>query len=168
MLAAHVSQLTGARGSGDWGLDHGAWSVLRSLFPDADVPVVQFSLDRNKSAAEHYAAGSKLAALRDDGVMILGSGNIVHNLRYFRGPAQLFPRAKRFDDAVIDRILTNDHLALIDYTSLDEEADLSVPTDEHFIPLLYVIGAKDQTECAEIFCADVLNSISMTSVAYGV
>jgi 4,5-DOPA dioxygenase extradiol len=167
-LAERISGLTGAQLDANWGLDHGAWGVLRSLYPGADVPILQFSLDRGKSPAEHYELGKPLAPLRNDGVMILGSGNIVHNLRFFRGSQQFYAWADRFDKTVIDKIQTRDHTALIDYGSLDEEAHLPVPTNEHYLPLLYVIAAQDKNETARIFNDDVLVSISMTSVAFGI
>ncbi len=167
-LAARVSEITGASSSTEWGLDHGAWSVLRSLYPNADVPVIQFSLDRTKTPTEHYALGEKLSVLRDDGVMILGSGNIVHNLHFFRSARQQFAWADRFDGAVKEKVRSRDHAALIDYGSLDEEAHLALPTNEHYLPLLYVIAAQDEEESVDIFSDDVLASISMTSIGFGI
>jgi 4,5-DOPA dioxygenase extradiol len=167
-LAARVAGLTGARGDGEWGLDHGTWGVLGSVYPHADVPVIQFSLDRRASPAEHYALGKTLAALRDEGAMILGSGNIVHNLRYFRGPQQDYPWANGFTAAVKQKIAARDHQPLIEFETLTPDARLPVPTPEHFLPLLYVLAAQREDETAEILTDDVLGSIAMTSVAIGV
>lgn len=167
-IARRAAALTGAGEDFQWGLDHGAWSVLRSLYPEADVPVIQFSLDRGLAPAEHYALGESLSALRDEGVLILGSGNIVHNLRYFAGPARRLDWAERFNEAAKDTISARDHDALINYPSLDEEAALSVPTNEHYLPLLYVLAAQSEDERPGIFTDTVINSISMTSVAFGV
>jgi 4,5-DOPA dioxygenase extradiol len=166
-LAARVAGLTGARSDGEWGFDHGTWGVLGSVYPEADVPVIQFSLDRGASPAEHYALGKALAVLRDEGVMLLGSGNIVHNLRYFRGPQQEYPWANSFRDAVTQKVAARDHRALIEFESLTPDARLPVPTAEHFLPLLYVLAAQGAEERAEILTDDVLGSIAMTSVVIG-
>jgi 4,5-DOPA dioxygenase extradiol len=166
-LARHAAELTGAAEDHSWGLDHGAWSVLRFLYPDADVPIVQFSLDRQRTPAEHYALGQKLSTLRDEGVLILGSGNIVHNLRYFFGAERDFDWAVRFNDAVKKKIETGEHQALMDYQSLDREALLAVPTNEHYLPLLYVLAAQQPSERPAILTDSIINSLSMTSVAIG-
>jgi 4,5-DOPA dioxygenase extradiol len=167
-LARRISALTGARGDAEWGFDHGTWGVLGSVFPKADVPVVQFSLDRKVTPAEHYRLGKSLAPLRDEGVMILGSGNIVHNLRYFRGGASHYNWARDFNEAVKARVMARDHQALFDYASLSPGAALAVPTPEHYLPLLYVMAAQGETDTSEILTDEVLGSIAMTSVAVGV
>jgi 4,5-DOPA dioxygenase extradiol len=167
-IARRAAALTGAAEDRAWGLDHGAWSVLHFLYPEADVPVIQFSLDRDLAPAEHYALGGKLSALRDEGVLLLGSGNIVHNLRYFAGPARHLDWAERFNGAAKDKIFAGDHEALINYPSLDDESVLAVPTNEHYLPLLYVLAAQSEDERPVIFTDTVINSISMTSVALGV
>jgi 4,5-DOPA dioxygenase extradiol len=167
-LAARLMLMIGAKSDGEsWGLDHGAWSVLRALYPDADVPVIQLSLNRQFGAADHYRLGGELARLRDDNILILGSGNIVHNLRYFRGPTKPFDWAIRFNDAVKAKIGSRDHAGLIAYDALTRDARLCVPTPEHYLPLLYVLGAQATDEQAEILTDDVLISISMSSVAIG-
>jgi 4,5-DOPA dioxygenase extradiol len=167
-LAQRLAAMIDAKGDGEsWGLDHGAWSVLRALYPDADVPVVQLSLDRGASAADHYAVGRRLVSLRDDNVLILGSGNIVHNLRYFRGATRPFDWAIRFNDAATAKIAARDHEALIAYEALTPDARLAVPTAEHYLPLLYALAAQGGDEMAEIFTDDVLTSLSMSSVAIG-
>jgi 4,5-DOPA dioxygenase extradiol len=152
----------------DWGLDHGAWSVLRVLFPHADIPTLQLSIDSAQPGAFHYALGRELAALRDDGVLILGSGNIVHNLRTlnFRDPRPT-DWAVRFDDAVRARIAEHEHADLIDWTRLDAQAALAVPTPEHYLPLLYVLGAQRADDALRIFNAGYFSTISMTCVQVG-
>ena len=168
-LATRLTAMVGAKGDGDdWGLDHGAWSVLRAMYPDADVPVIQLSLNRHLSAADHYALGRQLAPLRDDNILILGSGNIVHNLRYFRGATNPLDWAVRFNDAVKTKIASGDHAGLIAYDTLGADARLSVPTPEHYLPLLYVLGAQAADEKTQILTDDVLASIAMTSLAIGI
>ncbi len=163
MLAPHArADLDG------WGLDHGAWSILCHMYPEADVPVVQLSLDLRRTPAEHYAIGRKLAALRDTGVLLLGSGNIVHNLRHFsRGSTAPSDWGLRFNEWVKGRIMAHDHAAIMAYEDQGPDARLSVPESEHFLPLLYVLGAQAEAEPAEVFSDTVMSSISMTSVAVG-
>jgi len=163
LLADHQPGLDSARG-----LDHGAWSILVAMYPNADVPVVQLSLDSGRPAAFHYALGRKLAPLREEGVLILGSGNIVHNLRRFSfdNPAPL-DWAVEFDEDVKRKIVSREHGALIDYGSLGEHANLAIPTDEHFLPLLYALAGRDEAEPIGFFNEVVLSSISMSSVLVG-
>jgi 4,5-DOPA dioxygenase extradiol len=158
----------GARADLDgWGLDHGAWTVLRHMYPDADVPAVQMSLDVRRTPAQHYEIGRVIAPLRDQGVLILGSGNIVHNLRLFdRGATAPAPGAKAFDDAVAERIVAGDHAALVDYRRLPEAA-LAVPENEHYLPLLYVLATKADGEPVSFFNRQVSSTMSMTSLAVG-
>lgn len=150
-----------------WGLDHGSWTVLRWMYPDADVPVLQMSLDVRRSPAEHYAIGQALAGLRDEGVMILGSGNVVHNLKVDR-PRGLepFAWAQTFDDHVADCIAHSDDAAVIDYPA-HPDGMMAVPESEHYLPLLYVLGARDRGERPFVFNREVLASVSMTSYAFG-
>ena len=126
----------------EWGLDHGAWSVLTHLFPAADIPVLQLSLEIGKSAAEHYELATKLRPLRDLGVLILGSGNIVHNLRRmnWQQPDAAFDWATRFNARIQHSLQDRDHAALFDLT--DEDAKLAVPTPEHYWPLLYIAAQQ--------------------------
>jgi 4,5-DOPA dioxygenase extradiol len=129
----------------EWGLDHGTWSVLRHVFPDADVPVVQLSIDETQPPAFHYDLGRRLAPLRDEGVLIVGSGNLVHNLHAFawgRHPIQPFDWAVRFERQARELMSSRDVGPLVDYESLGRDAMLSVPTPEHYLPLLYVLGAR--------------------------
>ncbi len=147
------------------GLDHGAWSVLRRMYPEADVPVVQLSLDRTKSPAAHVALARELSFLRDEGVLVLGSGDIVHNLRAVDfGREEGYDWAVRFDEEVRRRILSGDFETLVAYDRLPD-ASLAVPTPEHFLPLLYLLASKREGDVVSFFNAKtVLGSISMTSV----
>lgn len=155
----------------DWGLDHGTWSVLAHLFPQADVPVVQLSIDRTQPPAFHYALGERLSALRDEGVLVLGSGNLVHNLEaYAWGDHSTAPYewAVRFEERVKQLVLTGHHKPLIEYAALGPEALLSVPTPDHYLPLLYVLGAQRQGELVGFPASGVDGgSISMLSIRLG-
>ncbi len=157
-----------------WGLDHGTWSVLAHAYPNADVPVVQLSLDRTKPFEFHYELGRRLAALRKEGVLIAASGNVVHNLRHFILGAQtgivdaVDNPAARFENEVKQRIVTNDMENLIHYNTLGPDAHFSVPTPEHYLPLLYVLGARQPDE-AILFPIDGIQggAISMLCVQVG-
>ena len=147
-----------------WGLDHGAWSVLCRMFPEADIPVVQLSLDFEQPPTFHYELGRKLKYLRKENVLIVGSGNMVHNLRTMVWDETAFDWALEFDAILTDRIRNGDHPALIDYESLGDAARLAVPTNEHYLPLLYILGILDESDKIEFFCERVtLGSISMRS-----
>lgn len=161
---------TPVRRDHDWGLDHGAWSVLRHAYPEADTPVVQLSIDRTRPASFHYELGRRLAELRDEGVMIAGSGDVVHNLRAMRrdGSNAPFDWAVRFSDQVKAAVLERAHEALIDWARLGEDAALSIPTDEHWLPLLYVLGAQGEADPVAFFNDHIdLGSVSMLGVAIG-
>lgn len=150
------------------GLDHGAWSVLCRMFPRADIPVLQLSLDRTRPAEFHFTLGAALRPLRDEGVLIIGSGNIVHNLGALVWKDSAFDWAEEFDAAVEQRILASDFDGLIHYDRLGPSARMAVPTPEHFLPLLYVLGAKKPGEPCEFFCDRItLGSISMRSLKLG-
>jgi 4,5-DOPA dioxygenase extradiol len=163
LLAAEGARLDPSRG-----LDHGAWGVLAPMFPDAEVPVVQLSLARDQPPAFHYALAGKLAPLRDEGVLILGSGNIVHNLREFDF-ADPTPAAwaLRFDETVRRKLAAHAHAALIAYESLGGDARLAVPTPEHYLPLLYVLAQQGAGEALRIFNDVVASTLSMTSFVIG-
>lgn len=153
-----------------WGLDHGTWSVLAHMYPKADVPVVQLAIDQSESNEFHYALGQSLASLRDEGVLILGSGDVVHNLRLMqRRPGVTPPEwAVAFNDHVRDCLKRRDHAALIDHESFGQAAKLSVPTLEHYLPLLYVIGAQGEHEPVWFPTDGIdLGTISMMSVIVG-
>ncbi len=167
-LAHRAAGLAGARLDAQRGLDHGAWGVLIAMFPQADVPVVQLSLDSSQPGAFHYALGRKLAPLRDEGVLLLGSGNIVHNLAVWRsGDGKRYDWAQRFDAEVRKRIDAGDHQALADYPSLGADARMAIPTPEHYLPLLYALACQEKGERATYLNEQVMTSISMTSVVIG-
>lgn len=151
----------------EWGLDHGAWSVLMHAFPQADVPVLQLAMDARRPPAFHYELGRRLAPLRNEGVLIAGSGNVVHNLPLMQwklGPVG-FDWAQRFNDQVRERVLQRDHPPLIDYASLGADAALAIPTPEHYLPLLYCLGLQDDDDEVEIGVDGLeLGAISMMSV----
>lgn len=153
----------------DWGLDHGAWMVLHHLFPKADVPVFQMSIDYSKPASFHYELAKELASLRERGVLIIGSGNIVHNLGIIDpDPNVVFDWASAFDTKVKSLILDRDHAALIDYGKLGEEAMLSIPTPDHYLPLLSVLALQEKEEDLSFFVDGIVHgSIGMRGLIIG-
>jgi len=154
-----------------WGLDHGSWSLLCHLYPEADVPVVQLSIDARGAPSYHYQVGVRLRALREEGVLLLGSGDLVHNLRAYawgERPQEPYDWALRFEEAVRTRLIAGEHAELIDYPSLGEDARLSVPTPEHYLPLLYVMGASMPSETVQFPVEGVDGgSVSMLGVQFG-
>lgn len=153
-----------------WGLDHGTWSVLVHAFPHADVPVVQLSIDGTQPPSFHHELAQKLAPLRDEGVLIIGSGNVVHNLGRMQWDERAKPYdwATRFNEQVRAHLVAHEHQALIDYASIGDDARLCVPTPEHYLPLLYILALQDQGEALS-FPVDGIEygSIGMLSVAVG-
>ena len=154
-----------------WGLDHGSWSVLCHVFPEANIPVLQLSIDETQPAAFHYELGKRLAPLRDEGVLVMGSGNLVHNLHaYAWGRRQIkpFDWAARFEERARDLILAGDHEPLVNYETLGREARLSIPTPEHYLPLLYVLALQRENEKVS-FPVEGFDggSVSMLSVKLG-
>lgn len=151
-----------------WGLDHGGWSVLLRMFPQADIPVFQLSVDRNATPQEHFQIGQRLQAFRDEGVLILGSGNVVHNLgRISWHMDGGFDWADDFDDYVRRSIVNLDWNRVIDYRQAGPSAALAFPTLDHYAPLLYVLGAADRADRIETFNdARILGSLSMTSYLF--
>lgn len=153
----------------EWGLDHGTWSVLCQMFPLANVPVFQLSLDYSNPPQYHYELAQELAALRKKGVLIIGSGNIVHNLRLIRfdQPAA-FDWAQEFDTRIKQLILSGNHNDIIHYEKMGTFAHLSVPSNEHFLPLLYVLALQQKNEQIGFFNEHTtMGSISMRSVMMG-
>jgi 4,5-DOPA dioxygenase extradiol len=149
-----------------WGLDHGCWSVLKHLYPKADVPVFQLSLDYSKAAQYHFDLGKELLALRKKGVLIVGSGNIVHNLRIidWRSPDSGYDWADIANAKIKKLALDGDFKSLINYKSLGKEMDLSVPSPEHYLPLLYILALKQEKENISIYNdKTMMGSLSMTS-----
>ena len=173
-LASRVKDLLTPTGviedSSEWGLDHGAWSVLKHVYPNADVPVVQLAIDRTKPLADHYELARRLAPLRDEGVLVVGSGNVVHNLGTvaWEPAATPYPWATRFNEVVRSRLLANDHASLTNLSALGEDGARSIPTPEHYLPLLYVIALQQPGDRVEFLTDGIeLGSISMLSVAVG-
>ncbi len=154
-----------------WGLDHGTWSVLTHVYPDAAIPVIQLSIDETREAADHYQIARRLAPLRDDGVLILGSGNIVHNLHAYawgNHSAAPYDWARRFEGLARQLLADGDFAPLVDYESLGPDALLSAPTPDHYLPLLYVIAQRQQDEPVSFPVAGFDGgSISMLSVRIG-
>ncbi len=154
-----------------WGLDHGTWSVLYHVFPQADIPVVQLSIDETQPALFHYEAGKRLTPLRDEGILIIGSGNIIHNLHaYAWGRHEVAPYdwAVRFEERAREMLLEGDDGPLIAYESLGRDALLSIPTPEHFLPLLYVMALRREGDQVSFPVEGVDGgSVSMLSVQIG-
>ena len=154
-----------------WGLDHGTWSVLRHVYPAADVPVVQLSIDETQPSSFHFEIGRRLAPLRDEGILIVGSGNLVHNLHAYawgRHAPDPYDWAIRFENEAKEMMLAGEYKPLINYETLGPEASLSIPTPDHYLPLLYVIATRQQGEVITFPIEGVDGgSISMLSVQIG-
>jgi 4,5-DOPA dioxygenase extradiol len=170
-LAQRLQSMAGATLDDQWGLDHGTWSVLVHVYPDADVPVVQLSIDETQPASFHYELGRRLGALRDEDILIAGSGNLVHNLHAYawgRHPVEPFDWALRFEAQARALIESGDHQPLVDYESLGRDALLSAPTPDHYLPLLYVLGARRTGEPAAFPVEGIDGgSVSMLTVKIG-
>ena len=156
---------------GSWGLDHGTWSVLQHAYPAADIPIVQLRLDATRPAAFHFEMGRRLAPLRQEGIMIMGSGNLVHNLSAYawgRENVDPYDWALRFEAAIKGMMEAGDDQGLVHYDALGPDAALSVPTPEHYLPLLYVLATRQGDEAVRFPVAGVDGgSISMLSVQLG-
>lgn len=154
-----------------WGLDHGTWSVLVHVFPEADVPIVQLGIDETKPAAFHHDLGRRLGALRDEGVLVIGSGNLVHNLHAYawgRRVQEPYDWAVRFEALARAHIERGDDQPLVDYEALGEDAALSAPTPEHYLPLLYVLGTRRASDAVSFPVTGMDGgSISMLAVQLG-
>lgn len=168
-----VEEIFAALGEGvaidnSWGLDHGAWSVLAHMYPEADIPVVQLSVDRTKSPKEQFEVGRQLAHLRDLGYMIIASGNVVHNFGEMNpSMTSPLPWTKAFDDHIEASIVAKDYDACINYLDFGTAARLSVPTTDHYYPLLYLLGAVVEEDHLSIFNkAFIFGSFSMTSYLF--
>ena len=153
-----------------WGLDHGCWSVMKRMFPDADVPIVQLSLDGTRDAKAHYEMGKGLSRLRHEDVLIIGSGNMVHNLGRMVLRGNDFNEAYGLDwameaNGLLKELIYQDrHEDLVDYRRLGRSVQLAIPTAEHYLPLLYVLGAKEKADSIEYFNDQaVAGSLTMTS-----
>lgn len=168
ILAEKVKDMLEIEIDNDWGIDHGTWSVLCKMYPEADIPTFQLSVNRNEDAKYYYDLGRQLSSLREEGVLIIGSGNVVHNLRLIEWdmPFGGFDWAHEFDDIVKNHIREGNHNALIDYKNLPSSS-LAVPTIDHYAPLLYVLGAAGESSQVSVFNDScVMGSLSMTSYIF--
>lgn len=157
----------------DWGLDHGAWTVVRRMYPDATIPVLQLSIDYSMPASYHYSLAKELVALRKKGVLIIGSGNMVHNLRMVAWdkldkPGFGYDWAIEMHELFKKKIADGDHQALINYETLSKSVKLAIPTPDHYYPLMYTLGLQNKNE-QPVFFNDklVAGSLNMTSVKFG-
>lgn len=173
-LAKKIAQLIQSTTVGldhDWGLDHGTWTVIRRMYPEANMPVLQLSIDYSRDAQFHYDLAKELYALRKKGILIIGSGNMVHNLRMLNWPminGGGFDWALEINEKFKDLILNNNHQALIHYQNLGKEALLAIPTPEHYLPLMYNLGLKKEDEALSFFNdMAVGGSLTTTSVFIG-
>lgn len=155
----------------NWGIDHGTWSVLTHVFPRADIPVVQLAIDERQPPAFHYELGQRLAPLREEGVLVIGSGNLVHNLHAYawgQHGVQAYDWAVRFEERVRELLLAGNHGPLVAYEELGRDAQLSVPTPDHYLPLLYVLGLRRQEDPVSFPVHGVDGgSVSMLAVRFG-
>lgn len=157
----------------DWGLDHGTWTVVRHMYPDADIPVLQLSIDYGRPPEYHYELAKEIASLRKKGVLIIGSGNMVHNLRMvdwrkLNEPNYGFDWAIEMNDIFKEKIADGNHKALIDYENLNKAAKLAIPTPDHYYPLLYNLGLQDNNDTISFFNDRLVGgSLNMTSVKIG-
>ena len=157
----------------DWGLDHGTWTIVRHMYPEAKIPVLQLSIDYTKGAQYHYDLAKELYGLRKKGVLIIGSGNMVHNLRLVAwdklSEAEYgYDWAKNVNDKFKSLILDGEHKPLINYTTLGKDALLAISTPEHYLPLMYTLGVKGSKDAVSFFNDKTVGgSLTMTSVKIG-
>lgn len=157
----------------DWGLDHGTWTVVKHMFPNADIPVLQLSIDYNKPAQYHYDLAKQLYELRKKGVLIIGSGNMVHNLKMatwdkIKETEYGFDWALEMNSIFKEKITNRDAQALIQYQKLNKAATLAIPTPDHYFPLIYTLGLQNSKDSIQIFNdKTIAGSLSMTSVQFG-
>lgn len=157
----------------EWGLDHGTWTIVRHMYPEATVPVLQLSIDYNQNAAYHYALAKELQSLRKKGVLIIGSGNMVHNLRMvdfanINTPNYGYDWAIEARETFNKLLIDKNHRSLIDYTSLGKSVQLAVPTPDHYYPLIYTLGLSKETDKVQLFNDEMVGgSLNMTSVQFG-
>lgn len=171
-LATQISQLvttTNVQPNYDWGLDHGCWSVLKHIYPKNNIPVLQLSLNYNQPLSWHYSLAKELHTLRQKGVLIIGSGNIVHNLGIINWQTnQAYDWAIEANNKIKSLIIDDAHQQLINYTQLGSAVKLAIPTTEHYLPLLYILGLKEKNENISFFNDTIdLGSIAMTSLQIG-
>jgi len=151
-----------------WGLDHGTWSVLARMYPDADIPVVQLSLAQTRDGQFHYDLGKQLLPLRDEGILILGSGNIVHNLGMMQFGGQSYDWAEEFDKKAKECIDSSQHTPLIQFQHLSKAASLAINSAEHYLPLLYILALQTPQDELRYYCEKLFyGSLSMRCVQFG-
>lgn len=170
-LAGKVKNLISKQSAFDnsWGIDHGTWSVLVHMYPERNIPVFQISIDAAAPPEVHYQIGKELKSLRNQGVLLFGSGNIVHNLGLIDWGIEDkgFEWAYQFDDYIKESIINRNHETVINYLHLEKTAKLAVPTPEHFYPILYILGASDEEDKISVYNDScVLGSLSMTSYLF--
>jgi 4,5-DOPA dioxygenase extradiol len=170
-LVARIIELLGAdRAEADetWGFDHGTWGVVQPMYPAADIPLVAMSLNRSLSAEQHLALARQLAPLRDEGLLIIGSGNVVHNLRLFRQLMGTVPDwAREFQDRINEAVGSGNYAALTNFAAEDEAASAAINSAEHYLPLLYAAGARLPGDCTAVFSDTIDGALSMTSYLIG-
>ena len=170
-LIARLEELLGAQHAqpaSDWGFDHGAWGVMQPMFPEAGIPMVEMSLNRSLSPDQHLALAAKLAPLRDEGVLIVGSGNIVHNLGLWRQFAGTRPDwAVDFQSRVNAAVIAGDHVALTTFAPGDDAAAAAINSAEHYLPLLYCVGARLPRDEVGVFNDTIDGALSMTCYLIG-
>jgi 4,5-DOPA dioxygenase extradiol len=165
--AKNLIKTTEAKLDTTWGLDHGCWSVIKHMYPEANISILEMSMDYTKPPQWHYDLAKELSALRQKGVLIIGSGNIIHNLRTidWLNPEGGFDWAEVANEKLKSKILNNDHRSLINYQQLGPEMRLAIPTPEHYLPLLYTLGLKTEKDQVSVFNdKTVMGSISMASL----
>jgi 4,5-DOPA dioxygenase extradiol len=151
-----------------WGFDHGSWGVIQPMYPEADIPMIQLSLNRSLTPAQHLAVAAKLAPLRDAGVLIVASGNVVHNLReYMRFRGTRPDWAVDFQQRITRAVESNDHTALTTFAADDQAAALAINSAEHYLPLLYAVGARLPGDQVGVFNDTIDGALSMTSYLIG-
>ena len=174
-LAEETKELIKSTSAGlnhDWGLDHGTWTVVRRMYPEAKIPVLQLSIDYRKPASYHYNLAKELSALRKKGVLILGSGNMIHNLGMIawdklEQPGYGYDWAIEMHELFRKKITDGDHNALINYESLNKSARLAIPTPDHYYPLMYILGLQEKNETPTFFNDKLVGgSLNMTSVKF--
>lgn len=155
----------------DWGLDHGTWTVVKHMYPNADIPVLQLSIDYTKSPEQHYEIAKEIYALRKKGILVIGSGNMVHNLRMLSWEminGGGYDWTIEMNDKLKNLIANGDHQPLINYRNLGTDAMLAIPTPEHYLPLIYTLGMKNDKEAVSFFNDKAVGgSLTMTSVLVG-
>jgi 4,5-DOPA dioxygenase extradiol len=175
-LALETSKLITTTNVGldhDWGLDHGTWTVVRHMYPDANIPVLQMSIDYNKPASYHYELSKQLEKLRKKGVLIIGSGNMVHNLRMvawdkLNEPEYGYDWANEINQTFKEKILSHSHNDLMNYEKLGSAAKLAIPTPDHYFPLIYTLGLQGKDDEVNFFNDKAVGgSLTMTSVKFG-